>query len=145
MKGTALALDKPGCERQAISMLISPDDMWVALVHEDVCSDGAFVTTVTDTVQLARRDAIDAIKLATHADVPKHENDVFAVDVYGYSQLRPLTRWLSLKKLQVTVPNKSLIGLQKPSYEGIEIVVKFEPDDPAGREQWLKSFGLPTK
>jgi hypothetical protein len=56
LSGTVLARGKGGCEREAISMLMSPDDAWVALVHENICSDGAFVTTVTDTVQLTRRD-----------------------------------------------------------------------------------------
>jgi len=143
--GVVLAQEKGGCQRETISVLISPDDSWVALVQEDTCSDGYFVTTVTDTVQLARHDATDVIPLTRHADMPKHDNDVFALDEHGHPGNRPLTRWLSPSKLQITVPNKSLIGLQKNRYEGVDIVVKFEPDDPAERELWLKSLGLPTK
>ncbi|HVZ52943.1 MAG TPA: hypothetical protein VG986_13315 [Pseudolabrys sp.] len=138
----ALAQGKAGCQRETISVLTSPDDTWVALVQEDVCSDGFFVTTITDTIQLTRRDATGVIQLATHPDKPKHENDVFALDEHGDPENRPLTRWLSPTKLQVTVPNKSLIGLHKTSYEGIEIVVKYEPDDPVERQRWLKSLGL---
>jgi hypothetical protein len=141
----ASAQQKGGCEREAISMLMSPDDTWIALVYENICSDGAFVTTVTDTVQLARRDTTDTIKLIWHVEEPKHEKDVFTVDEGGHPQDRPLTRWLSPQKLQITVPNKSLIGLQKNSYEGIEVVIKFEPDDPTERERWLKSLGLAPK
>lgn len=54
-------------------------------------------------------------------------------------------RWLSMNKLQITVPNKSLIGLQKSSYDGVDIMIKFEPDAPDERKQWLNSLGLPTK
>jgi len=133
---------KAGCEGETISMLLSPDDAWIALVQEHVCSDGWFVTTVTGTVQLVGRDAIDAVRLGRHAEQPRHPNDIFAVDEHGRWENRPLTRWLSPKKLQITVPNKSLIGLYKGSYEGIEIIVKYEPDDPAERERWLKSLGL---
>jgi hypothetical protein len=143
--GTALAQEKGGCQRETISVLMSPDDTWVALVQEDTCSDGYFVTTVTDTVQLARRDTTDTVQLTRHADVPKHENDVFALDEHGRPENRPLARWLSPQELQVMIPNKSLIGLQKNSYESIEIVIKYEPDDPAERERWLKSLGLSSK
>jgi hypothetical protein len=124
---------------------MSPDDVWVALVQEYTCTDGYFVTTVTDTVQLTRRDATDAIQLGRHADESKHENDVLTLDEHGHPENRPLTRWLSAHKLQITVPNKSLIGLQKNYYQEIEIVIKYEPDDPAGREQWLRSLGLAPK
>jgi hypothetical protein len=107
----------------------------VALVYEEVCSgEGLATTGITDTVQLLRR-----------GEEPKDENDVFAVEEHGNSVYRPLTQWLSPQKLKITIPNKSLIGLKKDSYEGIEVVTKYEPDDPAERERWLKSLGLPPK
>jgi hypothetical protein len=31
------------------------------------------------------------------------------------------------KKLRITIPNKSLIGFQRSSYDVIEIVIKYEP------------------
>ena len=64
------------------------------------------------------------------------------VDTHGVAADRPATRWLSPRTLQITIPNKSLIGLQKPSYGDIEVVIKYEPDDPAERERWLRSLGL---
>ena len=125
------------CEHETISTLMSPDGSWVAVVLEVICSNQAFgMTNVTDGVQLVRR-----------GDEPKkssESNDVFIVDRGSWEE-RPLTRWLSPSKLQITVPNKSLIGLQKNSYDGVDIVVKFEPDDPVERERWLKSRGLPPK
>lgn len=141
----SLAEERGGCQRETISVLISPDNSRVALAQEDTCSDGYFVTTVTDTVELARREVGDAVHLDQHADKPKHENDVFALDEGGHPENRPFMRWLSTNKLQITVPNKSLIGLQKSSYDGIDIMIKFEPDAPDEREQWLNSLGLPTK
>jgi hypothetical protein len=76
------------------------------------------------------------------AEEPKHENDVFALDENGRPENRPITRWLSSQKLQITIPNLSLVGLQKRSYQGVEIIVKYEPDDPAARDQWLMGLGL---
>jgi hypothetical protein len=118
LTGTALAQEGAGCERETVSALSSPDDDWVALVQEDICSDGAFVTTVTDTIQLARQDLTPPVQLSWHAEEPKHENDVFALDEHGRPENRPITQWLSPRKLQIAIPNLSLIGLKKPSYQG---------------------------
>jgi hypothetical protein len=52
---------------------------------------------------------------------------------------------LSPQRLELTVPNKSLIGLQRSSYKGIEITIKFNPDDPAERRQFLDGLGLRSK
>ena len=37
-----------------------------------------------------------------------------------------------------TIPNISGVGLQKSSYDGVDIVIKYEPDDAAAREKWRK-------
>jgi hypothetical protein len=142
---TELARGEAGCWRSTISTSISPDNAWVALVQQDVCSDGAFVTTVVDKVQLVRRISIDAIPLGPHADEPIHENDVFAVEDGGYPEERPLIRWLSSDKLEISIPNLTFIGLQKTEYYGVQIVVKYNPDDPAQREQWLRQHGFIPK
>jgi hypothetical protein len=135
---------KGGCQRQTVSAEISPDETWWALTQEDVCSDGYLVTTIIDTVQLVRRDTVETIDLTKHAE-PRHEDDVLAIDEHGHPENRPLARWLSPQTLQITVPNKSLISLRKPTFEGIEISIKYDPDDPVERERWLKSLGLPLK
>ncbi len=87
----------------------------------------------------------DIVQLVRRGQKSEDSDDVFAIEEHGDPTNRPTLRWLSPQKLQIAVPNKSLIGLQKSSYEGIDIVIKFEPDDPAERERWLKSLGLPTK
>jgi hypothetical protein len=133
------------CDRETISVVVSPDNAWVALVREGTCSDGGFVTIATDTVQLVRRDSIDTIKLAHYPDEPEHENDVLVIEDHGHPANRPLTQWLSPQKLQVTIPNISGVGLQKKSYDGVDIVIKYEPDDPAAREKWQKEHGLAPK
>ena len=111
--------------------MVSPDDSRVAFVQEEVCSDGAFQTTILDYVQLVRRGV-----------EPTRENDIFAVEEHGVAKYRPLLQWLSSHELQITVPNKSLIGLRKSRYEAIEVVVKFNPDNPVERERFLKENGL---
>jgi hypothetical protein len=114
-------------------MLVSPDDAWTALIQEDLCSHGpAFTTSILDRVQLVRRN-----------EESKENSDVLIVDEGGHPENRPLTQWLSPKKLQITIPNKSLVSLRKSSLEGIEVAVKFNPYNPAERSRFLKERGLP--
>jgi len=143
--GIAMARGNVECERETISVLVSPDNAWVALVQEGVCSDGVVVTVSTDTVRLVRHATVGEIQLAPHAEKPDHENDVLVVDYYGHSENRPLIQWLSPRKLQITIPNISGVGLQKSSHEDVEIVLKYEPDDPAARDRWRRERGLAPK
>jgi hypothetical protein len=122
---------KAGCDSETKGMAISPDGFWVAFVQQEFRGDGAFVTTGDDYVQLVQRGI-----------VPTHDNDVFAVDDHGTEENRPRLLWMSPQKLQITLPNTSLTGLPKSSYQGIEIQVRFQPDDPVARERFLQCFGL---
>ena len=117
----------------------------MALVQEGACSDGALVTISTDTVRLAQRALTDAIQLAPSVEKPEYENDILVVDHYGHPENRPLIQWISHQKLQITIPNISGVGLQKSSYQGVDMVIKYEPDDPAARERWQKERGLAPK
>src|SRR5258706_9969827 len=47
----------PNCEqRQVLSQAMSPDGAWVATLYNNICSDGAFVTTISDSVEVTRRN-----------------------------------------------------------------------------------------
>jgi hypothetical protein len=139
----ALARDEQPCERRTVALSVSPDDTWVALVAEGTCSSG-LVTVSTDTVRLVSRDSLDAVSLASRSEKAEFENDVLVVDDYGRLKFRPLLQWLSPRKLQLMIPNISAIGLQKSSYRDVEIVIRYEPDDPAAREKW-KERGVVAK
>jgi hypothetical protein len=123
------------CDIERLSTFPSPDDMWVMAVDEYACSGKSFGTSgITDVVQLFRK-----------GDKPTRQNDVFAVNESGHPEYRPQVRWLSPTKLEIVAPNKSLIGLRKRTYESIEVVVKFDPDDSAERARFLKEAGLPAE
>jgi hypothetical protein len=124
--------EKSECERKTISMLMSPDDYRIVFVHEETCSGEGFATTgITDIVQLVQP-----------GKESNHQNDIFAVEEHVNPLNRPMTQWLGPQKLQITVPNRSLIGLKKRRYEDVEIVIKYDPDDPAERARFLKKLGL---
>ena len=51
----AMAFGSAGCEqRNLLARATSPDGTWVASIYNNVCSDGAFVTTIDDTVEITR-------------------------------------------------------------------------------------------
>jgi len=110
-----------------------------ACFQEVVCSDGRLVTISTDTVQLARRDAYRYDPLGRRAHIlPSTTTISLWLIYYGHPENRPLVQWLSPQKLQITIPNFSGVGLQSSSYEGVNIIVKFEPDDPIARGEVAK-------
>jgi hypothetical protein len=131
---TDLMRAKAGCDNNTIETTISPDNSATAVLKEEICSDGLFQTEVDDYVQVARPGV-----------EPTRDDDVFAVDNNGGPKGYPALHWLSPRQLQITVPNKSLIGLQKANFQGIDIVVKFDPDDPVERERFLQQFRLGPK
>jgi hypothetical protein len=138
----AISQSEAECERETISMALSPDNQWIALVREGMCIAGN-ITVSTDTVQIVRRAASDKIELLRSSDDPPHENDVLVVDYYGHSENRPVLRWIASHELQVTIPNLSSIGMQRSAYDDVKVTVRFEPDDPEAREKWRKERGLP--
>jgi len=85
------------------------------------------------------------ISLTSRSEKPEAENDVLVVDYYGHPENRPSLRWLSPGKLQITIPNISSVGLQRSSFQGVDIAIKYEPDDPLARERWLRERGLIPK
>jgi hypothetical protein len=57
-------------------------------------------------------------------NAPEHGNDVLFVETDPHLDDRPQLQWTSPIKLQLTIPNKSLVGLHKGAHEGVEIVGK---------------------
>jgi hypothetical protein len=81
--------------------------------------------------------------LVRRGEESKEDSDVLVVDGIGPPKDRPRAQWLSPQKLQITIPNNSIVGLKRASYEGLEVVIRFDPDNPAQRDRFLKERGLP--
>lgn len=139
-----VAQDVLSCERETIARSVSPDQTWVALVQEGMCTTGR-VAVSTDTVRLERISEMKEIPLGARFEKAEYENDVLVVDYYGRPEARPIVNWLSPRKLQITIPNISGVGLQKNNYQDVEITIKYDPDDPLAREKWRKDRGLTPK
>jgi hypothetical protein len=141
ISGDVIAQVSPPCEREMIAKSSSPDGSWIAFIQEGTCTSGS-VTVSTDTVRLAKRESFDEVHQRSHVEKAEYENDVLVVDYYGRAENRPLLRWLSLSQLQITIPNISNVGLRKRSFQGVDILVTYDPDDPAARQKWRKERGL---
>jgi len=90
----------PNCEqRQVLSQAISPDGAWVATLYNNICSDGAFVTTIGDTVEITRPN-----EPAT--PMPAAGSTVFGMADPPYGVPKPLAvRWTAQRSLEITIPN----------------------------------------
>jgi hypothetical protein len=143
--GSAARSNDVVCDREPVSMLFSPDNKWIAMVLEGSCSNGMNVTVSMDTVQLVPRASLQAVRLGSSPDEVEHDNDILAVDYYGHFENRPILKWTSPKDLQITIPNLAFPNLKKDSYQGVTIVLKYDPDDPVARERWRTEHGLPRQ
>jgi hypothetical protein len=126
------------CEqRDVFSQATSPDGVWVATLYYNVCSDGAFVTTVTDTVEIKRpNDQSTPIPSA---------GTVFGMDDHPYGVPKTLAvRWTAPRHLEVTIPNDAWAGRQESAFADIAVSYKYDPDDPAERACLKEWRSLPT-
>jgi hypothetical protein len=123
---------KAGCERlDERARLLSPDGRWAAVMHTDVCSDGAFTTVVTDSVHLVSTDQ------------PLRESEVFGKDNDGRPEYLPVVTWIGPSTLRITVKSYAAVGLYVPKFDTVEVDLPSADDDRADRTAFLKRLGLP--
>lgn len=100
----------------------SPDQLWMAEVRQIVCDTG-IGGALDVTVVLRRADegqeAVVAIPAGQWADP---------------SSVRAL--WSAPHKLIIAVPNRTLFNMQLPRYQGVDVIVKYDNDDPVDRARW---------
>ena len=125
-----------GDERWAVGTFPSPDDAWMAVVGEHAYSGSGRA----DTSQF---EAVQLVRYVRHQGNPLDPSYVFTMEPGGDPEDRLLLQWLGPRKLQITAPNKSFIQIKKSGYEDVEVVVKYERDDPAERARYLRARGLP--
>lgn len=114
------------CEYQTVAAVPSPDGVWSAVARQEVCGTiTPASTSVVYFVHLVRKDE----KLVRDNAVLILDEEQFRLD------------WLSAQKLQIIAPVYSYIPLEKADYQGIEVVLKFDPDDPVERVRVLKQQG----
>jgi hypothetical protein len=135
----AMAFQPPGCEqRKALSQATSPDGAWVATIFNNICNDGAFVTVISDSVEITRPDE-------QPAPIPR-AGVVFGMDDHPFDVPKALSvKWITPRSLEITVPNDAWAGKQESSYADVTISYKYVPDDPVERSCLKQWQSLPSE
>ena len=134
-----MSLRAPGCEqRKMLAQAPSPDGVWVAAIYNNICSDGAFVTTIDDTVEITPLDEQPSPVPSTGV--------VFGMDDFPSDTQKPLAvTWLGPRSLEVTIPNDASAGKQEFAYADVAITYKYVPDDPVERSCLKQWRSMPTE
>jgi hypothetical protein len=120
-----------------LSKAASPDGAWVATIYNNICSDGVFVTVVSDTVEITRPGE-------QAAPIPA-AGVVFGMDDHPFDVERALSvKWIADRGLEITIPNDASAGRQDSSYADLTISYKYVPDDPVERRCLKQWRSLPT-
>jgi len=133
-----LRAPRPGCEiRTILSQSEAPDHAWVATIWNSVCSDGWFVTTIDDTVE---------IRTPNEPAAPVPTGVVFGMDDHPFGVQKTLAvRWIAPRSLEITIPNDAWAGVQKSTFGDVTITYKYVPDDPVERACLRVWRSLPTE
>jgi hypothetical protein len=122
------------------------DDVWTTPIVEELSPDKAWKATVDETVY--EGFLVTDVVAEVHLSSMENRNeivDILGVDTGGHHEERPRISWTSLNVLQVTVPNISYLTVDRRSYDGVLIDLRFDPDDPAARAAWLKKEDEPVR
>lgn len=114
----------------------SPDGLWIAAVYDSSWTDGGFVTTFTETVEIARPDE--------KASSCPSAGTVFAMDAIDPHEPIALI-WTGPRSLEITIPNDADVGTQTSAFEDLGISYKYVPDDPIERACWKQWRSLPSE
>jgi hypothetical protein len=100
----------PNCEeRKVLARLISSDHVWAATVYDNVCSDGGFVTTVDNTIEITSPEE-------NTTPLPSDTATIFGMDARPDSEPPPVLSWTGPRDLEVTLPyGASVEGMKRGS------------------------------
>ena len=116
------------CSTAQISTHISPNGAWAVIVSDRLC-ESFLVTDITTSVELA--STVDRSDIFT----------VLGVDTAGHADERPRIAWSGSDLLEVTVPNISFLKVVRTEFDGVRVVIRYDPDDLAARKAWRRTLG----
>ena len=121
---------KDTCEHAIVARVPSPDGAWEARIDEAVCLFGFGTGAVVAGDHL----------VSTRG--PARSADLLGVDTGAHEDERPRLMWTAPDVLQVTVPNRSFLKVLMREFDGVQVDLRFDPDDPAERAAWLRKYGM---
>jgi hypothetical protein len=131
MVGVVALLTIPSCKRDSCERvwssgpIKSPDQRWAAEVYDELCYAliGSSMATVVEV-----RWGSESKGTGVLAPFGEWE---------GGEHVR--LRWQNASILEIAVPNRTSPYLYLPKYKSVTIVLRYEGDDPADREQWWRA------
>jgi hypothetical protein len=118
--------------QETLINLPSATGEWIAFVSEE--SVDASILSHTS----------DFVKIVSTA-YPTWSMELVWIDTGGHDENRPRIAWSAPNVLRVTLANKSINKVLTRHADGINIDIRFDPDDPAARAAWLKHIGEPPE
>ena len=125
---TAIAADDR-CRHAIVMRAVSPDRVWQAVVDEADCGAGPYASDITATLRVGPVSSAAGVS-------------VLGADTGGHVEDRPRLAWSGAGTLDVTVPNLSFLKVLELHPGDVRVHLRFDPDDPAARQAWLKEHNL---
>jgi hypothetical protein len=95
-------------QRNLLARATSPDGAWVASIYNNVCSDGAFVTTIDDSVEITRSNE--------QASPIPSTGTVFGMDHHPFDVQKPLAvTWTGQQRCRARRPAGAAAGHGQPA------------------------------
>jgi hypothetical protein len=115
-----------GCDEGWLTMAISPDMRWRATLAYVVCG-GPMASEFWNQVLLVNLDAL-------------HDEGAEVVALEGDAEIQHKLSfdWESSTLLRITLPNTAVVMTHLGQWRGVQIELRFDPDDPAARESYLR-------
>jgi len=102
----------------------SPDGRWIASTYEEVCDLG-LVTSDAAVIALGQSEHSRS-QVIIGMDAPSSDSDW------------PKAYWQAANRILIIVSNHSELSLQMARYQGVDVEVRYCPDDPVERRRWLQ-------
>jgi hypothetical protein len=134
--------DEIGCQRKTVAVVASPNsdrENLVAVMHEDWCSNGGFVTVATNTIQILPLSVANSLYFSERkVKSPwQDSSNVLILEAAGGGvDYIPQLKWKAYNSLQISIPNLSNVMTHVKKYQEVDIAIKYEPDDPDARFHW---------
>ena len=119
------------CENAIVARLPSPDAAWEAVLDQSTCPVG-----------MGGASIVAGVNLVSTRD-PARTAVLLGVDTGGHEDDRPRLAWTAPDILQVTIPNPFYLKVLTRQFDGVRVDLRFDPDDPAAKNAWLREHNLP--
>lgn len=118
------------CEKDIVARLPSLDGAWEAVLDQSTCLVG-----------LGGASIVARVNLVSTRD-PARTAVLLGVDTGGHGDEWPRLVWTAPDVLQVTVYDHFYLKVLTREFGGVQVDLRYDPDDPADRAAWQREHGM---